>query len=533
MKQAPSSEDAGPDGPALAPLVKSTTVVGSMTLLSRISGLAREIVFARFFGAGPLMDAFFFSFKLPNMLRRFFAEGAFSQAFVPVIAEYRATRSAEEARELIAKASGSLALTLFLVSLVGVLAAPVVVLVFGTGFATGGGPVELAAQMLRFTFPYIFFISLTAMAGSILNTWGRFAIPAFTPVLLNVVLIGAAIWLAPRLAEPTLSLAIGVFIAGIVQLSFQLPFLIKARLLPRPRLGFAHSGVRRILKLMLPIMFGSSIAQINILFDTWIATFLAAGSISWLYYSDRLVEFPLGVFGIAIATVILPTLSSHHARESRESFSATIDWALRSVLLIGLPAAVALFVLAEPLLATLFFGGRFEAFDVTMSGASLKAFAPGLLGFILVKILVPGYYSRQDSRTPVRIGVRALLLGMVLNVIFVLTLLRTGWAPPHVGLAAATTLSSLSNASMLFRGLIRESVYRPRAGWAMLFVRVGLATMVMTVFLIWIVARAGDWMVMSTGARAAWLGLAVTGGAGIYFVVGLALGLRPSQFRMG
>lgn len=502
-----------------------------MTLLSRISGLVREVIFARFFGAGPLMDAFFFAFKLPNLLRRFFAEGAFSQAFVPVIAEFKATRSADEARELIARVSGTLAVTLFVISLVGVIAAPVLVLIFGTGFVAVDGPSELATTMLRFTFPYIFFISLTAMAGSVLNTYGRFAIPAFTPVLLNVALIGSAIWLAPQLDQPVLALAIGVFIAGAVQLAFQFPFLIAARLLPRPRLGFADKGVRRILKLMLPIMFGSSVAQINILFDTWIATFLTAGSISWLYYSDRLVEFPLGVFGIAVATVILPTLSSQHARESSESFSGTIDWALRSVALIGIPAAVALFVLAEPLLATLFYGGAFLAEDVSMAGASLRAFAPGLLGFILVKILVPGYFSRQDSRTPVKIGVIALLLGMVLNVVFVLTLLQTGWAPAHVGLAAATTLSSISNATMLYRGLRRANVYRPGAGWGLLFLRVAIATVAMTAFLAWLLIQAGDWLAMSTGTRIVWLMVAVGGGAAAYFLTGWMLGLRPAQFR--
>jgi putative peptidoglycan lipid II flippase len=503
-----------------------------MTLVSRISGLAREVIFARFLGAGPLMDAFFFAFKLPNLLRRFFAEGAFSQAFVPVIAEFRATRSAEESQALIAKVAGTLAATLFVVSLIGVLAAPVLVLIFGTGFATEGGPADLATAMLRFTFPYIFFISLTAMAGSVLNTYGRFAVPAFTPVLLNVVLIAAAIWLAPRLEEPTLALAIGVFLAGVVQLLFQLPFLLRAGLLPRPRLGFADKAVRRILKLMLPIMFGSSVAQLNILFDTWIASFLTAGSISWLYYSDRLVEFPLGVFGIAIATVILPMLSAHHARESGESFSATIDWALRSVLLIGLPAAVALYILAEPLLATLFFGGEFLSSDVTMAGASLKAFAPGLLGFITVKILVPGYFSRQDSKTPVKIGVKALLLGMVLNVIFVLTLLQTGWAPAHVGLAAATTLSSLSNATMLYFGLRRAGVYRPGPGWVGLLLRVGLATIAMGGFLVWLSLAAGDWIGLAWTARIGWLSTAVFGGAAVYFGAGWLAGLRSSQFRM-
>jgi putative peptidoglycan lipid II flippase len=369
------------------------------------------------------------------------------------------------------------------------------------------------------------------MAGGVLNTYGRFAVPAFTPVLLNLCLIGAAIWLAPRLDQPVLALAVGVFIAGAVQLGFQVPFLLRARLLPVPRFGWADPAVKRILLLMLPIMFGSSVAQINILFDTWIALFLTEGSVTWLYFSDRLVEFPLGVFGIAIATVILPTLSSHHARASIEKFTATIDWGLRSALFLALPAAAALFVLAEPLLTTLFFRGEFSDNDVAMAGASLRAFAPGLLGFIAVKILIPGYFSRQDSKTPVKIGIRALLLGMVLNVVFVLGLLQTGWAPAHVGLAAATTLSSLANASMLFSGLRRSGVYRPAPGWMSLLLRIGFATVVMSAFLFWLLARAGDWLTMSLGMRVAWLGTAVAGGTVVYLVTGWLAGLRPIQFK--
>ena len=531
MSQAPAVKD--PDRDRSAPgLVRSTGVVGSMTFLSRVLGLARDIVFANYFGAGPRMDAFVFAFRLPNLLRRFSAEGAFAQAFVPVISEYRSTRTFEEAKELIARVSGTLAAALFAMTLIGVVGAPLLVLIFGTGLELGEGEAGLAATLLRYTFPYIFFISLTAMAGAVLNTYGRFAIPAFTPVLLNVCLIGAAVWLSPRLEEPVVALAIGVFVAGVVQLAFQLPFLQKAGLLPRPRLGFRHESVRRVIGLMLPIMFGSSVAQINILFSTWIATFLAAGSVTWLYYSDRLVEFPLGVFGIAIATVILPTLSSQHARDSGESFSATIDWALRAVLLIGLPAAVALLVLAKPLFAAIFFGGEFTATDVEMASASLVAFAPGLLGFILVKVLVPGFYSRQDSLTPVRIGVRALLLGMALNVVFVLGLVSTGWLPPHVGLAAATTLSSIANASMLYRALVRSGVYRPGPGWRQLALRVGVATAAMTAFLYGLLAVSGDWLVLERSLRIGWLIAAVGGGAGCYFAAGWLLGLRPSQFRI-
>jgi putative peptidoglycan lipid II flippase len=532
MSRSPEEDAVAPDSPAPPRLFKSTSVVGSMTLLSRISGLAREIVFARIFGAGPLTDVFYFSFKLPNLLRRFFAEGAFAQAFVPVISEYRTTRSAAEARALISRVAGSLMAVLFAITAIGVIAAPILVLVFGTGIVAGDGPVDLATTMLRFTFPYILFISLTAMAGSVLNTYGRFAVPAFTPVLLNACMIGAAIWLAPRLDEPILALAMGVFIAGVVQLAFQLPFLLKARLLPLPRLGFSHPGVRRILVLMLPVMLGSSIAQINILFDTWIALWLDDGSVTWLYFSDRLVEFPLGVFGIAIATVILPTLSSHHATAAEDSFTATIDWALRLVLLLGVPAALALLLLAEPLVATMFYGGAFDAMDVAMSVASLRAFAPGLLAFILVKVLVPGFYSRQDTKTPVRFAILALVVGMVLNVIFVLLLLWTRWLPPHVGLAAATTLSSLTNASLLFFGLLRAQVYRPAAGWRALFLKVGLAALFMCVFLLWLAGIAGDWLELTVWARITWLAAAVVGGALIYFFAAWLAGLRPGQFRM-
>lgn len=531
MSESPD-EDASPrDASATAPLLRSTSIVGSLTLLSRISGLAREIVFARFFGAGALMDAFVFANRLPNMLRRFFAEGAFSQAFVPVFAEFRETRSFAEVRDLLSRVAGSLFVVLFGVSVVGVIAAPLLVLIFGTGFTTGDGPAALAAAMLRWTFPYILFISLTAMAGSVLNTYGRFAIPAFTPVLLNLSLIAAAIWLAPRFDAPTYALAIGVFVAGVVQLLFQLPFLARAGLLPRPRIGFRHEPVRRIMTLMVPVLFGSSVAQINILFDTWIASFLGDGRITWLYFSDRLVEFPLGVFGIAIATVILPSLSADHARQSSQSFSATVDWALRGVCLIAVPAAAALFILAEPLVATMFFGGEFEAFDVAMASASLMAFAPGLLGFILVKVLVPGFYSRQDTKTPVRIAVRALALGAALNVVFVLVLLRTEWLPAHAGLALATTLSSLANAGMLYRALRGEGVYRPTAGWKPLFFRVAAATVSMAAFLLVMLALAGDWLIMGNAGRIGWLAALVIGGALAYFLAGWIAGLRPHQFR--
>ena len=451
-----TSENAhGPSGHGER-LFTATSIVGFMTLLSRITGLARDIAFSAWFGSGPVMDAFTVAFKIPNLMRRFFAEGAFSQAFVPVISEYRTHKSHAETRELISHVAGTLGVGLFAVTALGVLAAPLIILVFAPGFASDDGRFALAVDMLRFTLPYMMFVSLTALAGSVLNSHRRFAVAAFTPVLLNVVMIVFAGWVGPLLEQPALGLAAGVFVAGIVQLAFQLPFLRRLDLLPRPRLRLAHDGVRRILKLMVPAIFGSSVAQISILLDTLIASFLIAGSISWLYYSDRLVEFPLGVFGIALATVILPRLSEQHAKQSPQHFSATLDWALRLVLVVGIPAAVGLAMLAEPLLATLFLRGEFTQRDVEMAAASLRAYAPGLIRLHSREGAHARYSARQDTRTPVRVGLQALTLRMILSAAFVLVLLRTGWAPAHAGIAAATACWALVNAALLFAGLRRQ-----------------------------------------------------------------------------
>ena len=513
-------------------LLTATSVVGGMTLLSRVTGLARDVAFSAWFGSGPLMDAFTVAFKIPNLMRRFFAEGAFSQAFVPVIAEYRTTRNEAETRELIARTAGTLGLCLLIVSAAGVIAAPVLVLVFAPGFGGNDGRYALAAEMLRFTFPYLLFVSLTALAGSVLNAHRRFAVAAFTPVLLNVVVIAFAGFVGPWLERPQFGLAAGVLVAGIVQLAFQLPFLLRLGLLPRPRWGAAHEGVRRIFKLMLPAIFGSSVAQISLLLDTLIASFLVAGSISWLYYSDRLVEFPLGVFGIALATVILPRLAEHHATSSKQVFSDTLDWALKLVLVIAVPAVIGIALLAEPLLATMFLRGEFTQGDVEMAAASLRAYAPGLLGFILVKILAPGYFARQDTRTPVRVGVKALVVGMTLSVVFVLTLLETGWAPPHAGIAAATACSALLNASLLLAGLKRSDVYVAGPGWKLMAWRVAAAGAVMAVALVAALGVAGDWFLMDTLTRIGYVMALVCGGAAVYFAACYSLGLRPSEFRI-
>jgi putative peptidoglycan lipid II flippase len=521
--------------PARAPhdrLLKSMTVVGAMTLLSRVTGLARDMALSSWFGAGVVMDAFAVAFRIPNLMRRFFAEGAFSQAFVPVVSEYRTTRSHEETRELVDRVAGTLGLALFVVTAVGVAAAPLMILAFAPGFLHDDGRFASATAMLRWTFPYLLFVSLTAFAGSVLNSYRRFAVAAFTPVILNVVMIASAGWVDPWFERPGLGLAIGVFAAGLVQLAFQVPFLARLRLLPRPRWDLAHEGVRRILRLMLPALFGSSVAQVSILLDTLIASFLAAGSISWLYYADRLVEFPLGVFGIAVATVILPRLSEQHATDSRATFAATLDWALRLVLLVAVPAAVALLLLAEPLLATFFYRGQFTEQDVAMSAAALRAYSPGLLGFILVKVLAPGYFARQDTRTPVRVGIQALTVGMVLNVAFVLALAATRLAPAHAGIAAATSCSSVFNAVLLLAGLVRSGIYKPAPGWRALLLRVLAATVVMAVAVAAALAAAGDWLAMGKLARLGLLVAIVAGGAAVYFAAGFALGLRPRAFTM-
>ena len=517
--------------------MRSTAVVSSMTLLSRVLGLVRDVVFARFFGAGLVMDAFFVAFKLPNIFRRFFAEGAFSQSFVPVFSEYDETRSPAEAKELADRVAGTLGLILFGFTLLGVFAAPVFISIAGMGWllnptADSADKYALAVEMLRFTFPYLLFISLTAMAGAILNTYQRFAAAAFAPVLLNIVLISFAAFVAPNFERPGIVLAAGVFVAGVVQLLFMLPSLARIKMLPRPKWGWSDPGVRRISKLMLPAIFGSSVAQVNILFDTLLASFLMTGSISWLYYSDRLMEFPLGVFGIALATVILPNLSREYAADSMDKFAAMLDWALRLVVLVALPAAVGLFMLAGPALTTIFYGGRFGVDDVEMARLSLMAYAFGLLGFMLVKVLVPGYFARQDTKTPVKVGIIALIANMVLNVAIVVPWYQMEYAGPHAGLAVATSISSFLNAGLLYLGLRRDGVLVHAKGWGRFLVRVFVATAVMAMLLSYFVPAQTVWLEASFWQTIGWLLLAVAGGGVAYLGVLFATGMRPAELAL-
>ncbi|HKQ31439.1 MAG TPA: murein biosynthesis integral membrane protein MurJ [Burkholderiales bacterium] len=537
-------------GMATRRLLRSTAVTGGMTLLSRVSGLVRDVVFANLLGAGAgiAADAFYVAFRVPNFLRRIFGEGAFSQAFVPVLAEYRTRRSAEETRFFLDHVAGWMGSVLFGLTLLGVLAAPLVVSVLAPGFRADPVKYQLTVDMLRLTFPYIFFISLVAMAAGILNTYGRFAAAAFTPVLLNLCLIGAALLLAPHLSSPVMALAWGVFIAGAVQLLFQLPFLSQLQLLPRPRVAIQtkDEGVSRVFRLMLPAIFGVSIAQINLLLNTLLASFLVTGSVAWLYYSDRLMEFPVGVFGIALASVILPSLADKHANRSSEEFSRLLDFGLRWAVLICIPAAVALIVLAGPLVATIYHHGRFTGEDVHMSVLALIAFAVGLPPLILIKVLAPGFYARQDTKTPMRIGVVAMLvnIGVALCLtlppivaglfpeIVLLQSLRAVFPFAHVGLALAITVSAFVNAALLYRWLRRHQAYTPLAGWTRFLVNVFAATATMGLVLWWGVGAIGEWIASGTWQRIGRLAFWVVAGIVIYGIMILALGLRPAQLAV-
>ena len=512
-------------------LSRSGGVVGAMTLISRVLGFVRDQTLAVAFGAGPAMDVFLVAFKIPNFLRRLFGEGAFAQAFVPVFAEYRETRSREALVELAAHVSGTFTVVLLVVSTAGVALAPFLVMLFAPGFSDDPERYALAVRMLRITFPYLFFVCLIAYAGAMLNTFGRFAVPSFTPVLLNLSMIAAALFLAPRLEVPIVALAWGVLGAGVLQLALQLPFLARLGLLPRPRWGRRHEGVRRIARLMAPAVLGSSVAQINLLLDTVIASFLAAGSLSWLYYGDRLMEFPLGLLGVTLGTVILPRLSRGHALESDADFRATLDWALRLVLVLGLPAAFGLALLAGPLVATLFGYGEFSAADTRMTSLSLIAYAAGLPAFLAIKVLAPAFFARQDTKTPVRIGITALVSNMAYNLLLVVPMVHFGFDAPHVGLALATTLSAWQQAITLYVTLVRRGIYRAPDALRTFAWRTLPALVAMGVVL-FALGRADlhpGWHVLDAGGR----GLALLGtiAAGtLAWVVALVLsGVRPRQ----
>jgi putative peptidoglycan lipid II flippase len=504
-------------------LLKALATVSSLTLLSRITGFVRDVLIARFFGAGLATDAFFVAFKLPNLLRRLFGEGAFSQAFVPILAEYRNRRGAGEARLLVDHVSGLLALVLFGVTALGVVAAPLIIYVSAPGFAARPEKFDLAVTLLRITFPYIFFISLVALASGILNTWSRFSVPAFTPVLLNLCFIAGALWLAPLMDPPVMALAWAVFIGGVVQLAFQVPFLARLGMLPRFRLDLKDEGVWRILRQMGTAAFGVSISQVSLVINNIFASFLVTGSVSWLYYADRLMEFPTGLLGAALGTILLPSLSRHYSDNSPAEFSRLLDWGLRLTFLLTAPAALALAILAVPLLATLFQHGEFGAADVLMTRKALVAYSVGLLGLILVKVLAPGFYARQDIKTPVRIALVTLLATQLMNLAFV-------WPLRHAGLALAIGLGACLNAALLFRKLREQAIYRPRAGWRVFWLKCAAALLAMGGVLWFGAGPDGWWLEQGAKERILRLSWVVAAGGASYFAALWLLGFRLRDF---
>lgn len=522
-------------------LLRSGAIISAMTMISRVLGLARDAIIFQYFPAGGALDAFFVAFRVPNLLRRMVAEGAFSLAFVPVLSEYKESRSREDLQKLLNHVAGTLSLILFGITVIGMIAAPLLATLFAPGFSLGDDSVggdaskhELTSQLLLITFPYIFFISLSAFVSSILNTFQKFAVPAFTPVLLNVVLISAAIWWAPHFAQPVEALAWAVIIGGFVQLAFQLPSLMKLGLLPKPNFKRGHDGVKKIMKLMAPALLGSSVAQINILINTAIASMLAAGSISWLYASDRFVELPLAIIGVAIGIVILPKLSGDHVKAQGKAFSGTLDWAVRISLLMALPAMVGLMLLAKPILATVLNNGVNGWILVEMASMSLITYSFGLPAFILVKVLAPGFYSRQDTRTPVRIGIIAIICNIILSALIVFPWVKMEIIGPHAGLALATALAGYINAGMLFYQLKKQGIYHHQRNnrkiWIKDLLRIFVAVIAMAAVIWWLNPMDSWWQGAGLWSKVGHLLALVTLAIMTYFGSLFLLGVRKKNF---
>jgi putative peptidoglycan lipid II flippase len=504
-------------------LLKALAAISSMTLLSRILGLIRDVVIARQFGVSPYTDAFLVAFRLPNLLRRIFAEGAFSQAFVPILSEYRNTRSTEDTRAFVNHVTTLLALVLLLVSVVGVLAAPLIIYASAPGFVASPEKFQVTVDLLRITFPYILFISLTSLAGAVLNTWSRFSVPAFAPVLLNVSFIVFALWLTPYFDPSIEALAWAVFAGGLLQLAFLLPFLVRIGMLPKFRLELRDTGVWRLLRLMGPAIFGVSVGQVSLLINTIFASFLVTGSVTWLYYADRLMEFPTGLLGVALGTILLPSLSKSFAEKTSEEYSRLLDWGLRLTFVLALPCAVALALLAVPLVATLFHHGAFSWQDVAMTRQALTAYSLGLLGLILVKVLAPAFYARQNIRTPVKIAIITLAATQLMNLAFI-------WHLRHAGLALAISLGACINAGLLYYKLRRHGIFTPQPGWPLFLGKLLLALILMALGLWFAMGSEAYWLRGGLAARAPRLALLVSMGAAVYLGSLWLLGFRLRDF---
>ena len=504
-------------------LINALATISSMTLLSRILGFVRDAVIARIFGAGLMTDAFFVAFKIPNLLRRLFAEGAFAQAFVPILAEYKNRRGEAETRLLVDHVAAVLTLVLVVITLLGIAAASLIITISAPGFIATPEKFELTVDLLRIVFPYILFIALTAFAGGILNTWSRFAVPAFTPVLLNLSFIGFALFAAPWFDPPVKALAWAVLVGGALQLVFQIPFLARIGMLPRFRLDIRDEGVRRVLKQMAPAVFGVSVGQVSLLINNIFASFLITGSVTWLYFADRLMEFPAGLLGVALGTVLLPSLSRSYAEKSPQAYSDLLDWGLRLTLLLAAPAAAALALLAVPLVTTLFHYGAFTATDVINTRHAVVAYAVGLVGLIAVKVLAPGFYAQQDIRTPVRIALITLAATQIMNLLFI-------WELRHAGLALSISFGACLNAGLLLRGLRRRAIYRPLPGWGGFMLKLALAVYVMGVVLWLLSGTDASWLAAGALERMGRLALLVVAGSGAYFACLWGLGFRWRDF---
>jgi putative peptidoglycan lipid II flippase len=528
-------------------LLRSMLTFSAGTFVSRILGLVREMAIAWTFGANATTDAFWVAFRIPNFMRRLFAEGSFSVAFVPVFTEVKETRSHAELRELLSRTAGTLGAILAVITALGVFGASWWTRGFAPGSIDEPEKFALTTDLLRLTFPFLLFVSMTALAGGVLNSFNRFALPALTPVILNLCLIAGAFWLAPLLETPIMALGWAILAAGILQLLIQIPALRQLDLLTLPRWGWRHAGVRKILKLMVPTLFGSSVAQINLLLDTIIASLLITGSQTWLAQSDRLLDFPLGIFGVALGIVILPSLSRHHVATDREAFSRALDWGLRMTVLISVPAMLALVLLAKPILFTLFQHGEFTVRDVDMAALSLSALALGLPAFALVKVVAPAFYARQDTRTPVRAGIIAMIASMLLNVLFI-GILMFLWRTPessqaslwtrlssvpglHMGLALASATASYLNVALLWRALKREGAFQAQAGWFAHLTRLLAACVVMIGVLVGGLLLWPDWESTGAALRVGRLAILVAAGAGSFLAVLFASGFRLRDLR--
>ena len=510
-------------------LLKTLASISSMTLLSRILGFVRDMMMARIFGAGMANEAFVIAYRLPNLLRRMFAEGAFSQAFVPIFSEYKSRRGHDETKLLVDHVTTLLAIILFVVTLIGIIAAPILVYVTAPGFSANPEKFNLTVQLLRITSPYIFFISLVAVSAGILNTYNKYWVSAFAPVLLNLCFIGAMLWLVPLFDRPIMALAWSVFLGGVIQLAFQVPFLRKIGMLPRWRFSLKDEGVWRVLKQMGPAIFGVSISQISLIINTIFASFMITGSVSWLFYADRLMEIPAGLLGVAISTILLTSLSKYHADSNTVEYSKILDWGLRLTVMLALPAALSLGLIAVPLLATFFQGGAFAANDVLMTRNALVGYSVGLIGMLLVKVLAPAFYARQDIRTPVKVGVITLVATQLMNVVFILWLKHSGYAQ-HAGLALATGLGACINSGILFYFLRKREIFQPEPGWLIFSGKIALALFALGAVLWFGMGTEQHWLTTHGWPRVIHLTGLVAVGVLVYFAVLGILGFRLKDF---